>query len=1149
MKNNFTRLFIMLTKFTLYGFFIQCFAISILLAFDGNAQGAENVYKARLAIGFENASLENVFKTIEKHTVYKFAFDKKDLDKRTRIELNTADWAVSDVLLEVSKKANLAFKQINNTIYVLKKEMDSENPEESLTVFQSTTVTGTITANDMNEPLPGVNIVIKGTSQGTVSDVSGKYSIEVPGANSILVFSSVGYIQEETTVGNRTVVDLSLTADVTALSEIVVVGYGTQERAKVTGAISSVNAEELAALPVPNVAQALQGRAAGVTVTNSGSPGVNPIIRIRGVGTVNNNDPLFVIDGMPAGGLNEINPNDIESVEILKDASTAAIYGSRAANGVVLITTKKGVKGKARVNIDSYYGVQTAWRTLDLLNREQYLDFGRELLGNAGDPVPARFNNLGDFANVDTDWQNEMFRTASIQDHNLSISGGTDNATYNVAFGYFAQDGIMLGTDFQRVSLRSNTEFKIGKVFTIGQNLTVSYSDRNIEPFTGGRSQIEHIVKSVPYIPVRDPSRLGGFRATDTADGSDPENPVLNATLRQNRNQQFKMLGNAYIDAALAPGLKYRFMVGMDVAYGTGNQYTPRFDAGGFNFSAWAALSENRSTFVSPLISNQLSYNKSFNKHNIDAIAVMEQQTSVFTSMNGGGQNFLTNDIRVLQGIDGPNVSSNRFEYALISYLGRINYDYDGKYLVSVSSRTDGGSRFGPDTKWGTFSSAALGWRISEENFMAGITNLSDLKIRASYGEAGNDNIGGDYAPIATINANHFYPFGSGLQGGSTVTTLANRDLRWESTKMTNVGIDVGLFNDRFNMSLDWFNNDTEGMILRVPVPPSLGYDGAPLANVGSARNRGVELVMGYRKTSGEFTFSIDGNIGYVNNQLLSLGIGNNITGPQFQGSTYTFTEVGQPIAYFLGLQTDGIFQSWEEVYSHAYQNQAIIPDAEDDLGNPILEYDVSNIDGTGNTAPGDIRFVDVNGDGVINDEDRVNIGHYLPDFTYGLNISANWRNFDFTMFLQGVQGNQILSNIRFHTEGMTRLFNASTAVMDSWRPDNTNTTMPRAVSGDPNNNARLSDRFIEDGSYLRLKNLSIGYTIPASTLSSWTNGAISRARVYVSSQNLFTITNYSGYDPEIGTRVELDATLANGIDYGQFPQPRTIFAGVQISF
>ncbi|REG84034.1 SusC/RagA family TonB-linked outer membrane protein [Algoriphagus antarcticus] len=982
---------------------------------------------------------------------------------------------------------------------------------------QSKNVSGVIKSST-GETMPGVNVLVKGTTTGTASDIDGNFSLSVPSDESILVFSFIGYTSKEVRVGNSSELSVVLAEDLSSLSEVVVVGYGTQQRAKVTGAISSVGSEQIRALPVPSLASALQGRAAGVNVTNSGSPGTDPIVRIRGIGTVGNNDPLYVIDGMPAGGLNQINPADIESIEVLKDASTAAIYGSRGANGVILVTTKKGKIGKPLVSLDSYYGMQKAWQTLDLLNRDQYIAFGRDLLGNAGAAAPARFNNLGEFANVDIDYQDEMFLSAPIQDHNLNISGGTENVLYNFSLGYFGQEGIMRGTDFERVSLRSNTEYKVHKRVKIGQTLTVAYSNRNNEPFSGGRSQLEHIVKAVPYIPVRDASRPGGFRAPDRVDGSDPENPVLNAVLRKSISQDYKILGSAYINVNILQGLNYKFLVGLDVGIGDSYNYSPSFNAGDFSISPFASISKTKSNFVSPLFSNQLTYEKDFGKHHFDVLGVVERQTSTFNSLNGSGQNSLTNEVKELQGVQNQTTTSSKTEYALISYVGRLNYDYAQKYLISTSIRRDGGSRFGPDNKWGTFPSVSVGWRVSEEGFMKNLAAVSDLKLRASYGETGNDRIG-DYVYQATINSNLFYNFDDNLLTGSTISALANADLKWETTKMKNIGLDLGLFSDKFNLSFEWFENTTEGMILGVPIPPSLGYDGAPVANVGTVKNNGIELTAGYQLRSGDFQMSVDGNMGFVSNELISLGTGNTIFGPSFQGDALTLTEEGQPIAYFYGWIADGIFQSGENTSQQP------------------------------NASAGDIKFRDINDDGIINADDRTNLGHYLPDVTYGLNATASYKGFDFTMFWQGVSGNEIFNNLRYHTEGMTRLFGASTVVLDRWTPTNTDTNVPRAISGDPNRNARASSRFVEDGSYIRLKNISIGYSVPNATLQAWSKGTISKVRVYVSAQNLLTITDYTGYDPEISARTGINSSLGTGIDYGQFPAARTIMGGIQLAF
>lgn len=1025
----------------------------------------------------------------------------------------------------------------------------------SILYAQDSVINGVVTDEATGEPIPGVNIIIEGTTTGTVSDINGQFQLNAP-QDATIVFSSVGFATETIPVNGRAVIDISLAQDVQSLSEVIVVGYGTQERARVTGAISSVSSEEISALPVASLDQALQGRAAGISVANTGSPGVSPIVRIRGLGTVGNNDPLYVIDGMPvsggnatggtnnmssSGGINSINPNDIESIQILKDASAAAIYGSRAANGVILITTKKGSKGKTNINLDAYIGIQTAWNQLDLLNSDQYVAYGKDLTRDTEAGIPARLNDLGEYANVETDWQDEMFRTAPIQDYNVSITGGGENSLFNVGGGYFKQEGIMLGTGFERYSMRANSEFTLGK-FKVGETLTLSLSERKNEPYNGGRSQIEHMIKMVPYIPVRDADYLGGFRATDAMDGTDPENPVLNAYLRRNVDKNVKVLGTAYATYEILDGLQYKILLGLDLNLGYNDQFTPRYaPSDTYHLNPTADINQTRSQYISPLISNQLSFDKTFGKHTLGAIAVIERQTSTFATTGGAGETALTDDLEVLSGLENPAITGTKSEYALISYLGRVNYDYNGKYLFAASVRRDGGSRFGTE-KWGTFPAVSAGWRLSEEAFMADFGFISDFKLRGSWGKTGNDAIG-NYVYQATIDGQHPYILGGALVPGYTLRALANPDVQWETTTMTNIGLDLGFMNESLRASLEYFHNETEDMLLSVPIPPSLGYDVAPVFNVGSAVNKGFELSLGYYKSTGDFQWSLNGNVSFVKNELTSLGVGNSITGQQFEGYNTTFAEEGEPIGYFHGWVVDGIFQSQAEI------DQANALD-----GNESSPYQVAA------TSPGDIRFKDLNGDGAITNDDRTNLGHYLPDFSYGLSGSANYKNFDLSIFVQGVSGNEILNLNRYDLEGMTRLFNSGTAVLDRWTPTNTDTDVPRAIATDPNGNARVSSRFVEDGSYLRIKNLAIGYTLPSGILNSFGKGFIKNIRIYVSTQNLLTITDYTGYDPEIGVRPDLannansgnpgnSPTLNSGVDYGQYPQARTFIGGIQIGF
>ncbi|MBD0257297.1 MAG: SusC/RagA family TonB-linked outer membrane protein [Cytophagales bacterium] len=612
----------------------------------------------------------------------------------------------------------------------------------------------------------------------------------------------------------------------------------------------------------------------------------------------------------------------------------------------------------------------------------------------------------------------------------------------------------------------------------------------------------------------------------------------MNAVLRRNRTQNTKLLGTAFAEVNILEGLKYRFQVGLDMNYSTNETFSPSFNAGDFSVSPNANLGETRNTFVSPVLTNQLSFNRTFGQHTIDAVAVAERQMYKFTSLRAEGQNALTNDITIVNGTaTQPSIGGDaHYHAALISYIGRVNYDFAGKYLLGASIRTDGGTRFASGNKWGTFPAVSAGWRIGEEGFMDRIPVISELKLRGSYGLAGNWQID-DYRFLSTVNGDMFYKFaGPALLPAYAITDMASANIKWETTVMSNIGLDMGFFDNRLTASVEWFNNQNRDMLLGVPLAPSLGYDRGPTENVGTVVNRGLELTAGYRKATGDFQWSVDGNIAFIRNKFTDLGTGNVIFGPNFEGDPVTYTTEGQPIAYFFGWKVDRIYQDQEEI------------NADNALdGNPGTPYQNNA------TRPGDIRFQDLNNDGVVNNSDRTNIGHFLPDFSYGINATANWKNFDLTMFWQGVGGNEVLNTNRYDLEGMTRLFNSGKAVLDRWTTPGQNTNVPRAIANDPNRNSRVSDRFIEDGSYLRLKNLALGYTLPTGLLSSFGKGFISSLRVYVSTQNLLTFTGYTGWDPEIGARsginIPRDVTLNSGVDYGQFPQARTITGGIQLGF
>jgi TonB-linked SusC/RagA family outer membrane protein len=1008
-------------------------------------------------------------------------------------------------------------------------------------------VTGVVTAED-GEVLPGVNVTLKGSNIGTSTNPKGEYTITVPAESSILVFSFIGHARQEITVGTKSRIDVKMIPENQALEEMVVIGYGSQKKSSLTGAVSSVSPKELTALPVISAEQALQGRVPGVRVVNNGSPGQAPVVRIRGIGSINYaSGPLYVIDGIPAGDLNNLDPKDIESLEVLKDASSAAIYGSRASNGVIIISTKKGGKdGKLHVNLDTYIGTQKAWNKLDLLNTDQYVQYATALLGNAGISMPGRLSNLNQpiyegatqtFAQTQTDWQDVLFRSAPVQQHQLSVSGGNNVSRFFTSAGYFDQEGILMGTNYKRANFRINSDHQVSKFLNIGQTLTFSYDkSRGEQGFGGGRTLVMQAVRNLPYWPVMDPTKAGGYSSPTSADGSDPDNPARIAAMDVTRNQRIKILGSIFADVNITSFLKYRFSFGADIVSALGSEQFPIYNDG-FKSRAQYELRESRTNFFSPVITNQLTFNKTFGKHLVNVTAILDQQTFRSNVLNGSGYR-PNNDIDQMQGVSNPSATSSLDKSSLLSYVGRLNYEYDSKYLLSASIRRDGSSRFAPGNKWGTFPSVSLGWRISEEEFLKTVPAISELKIRASYGQTGFNGIG-SYAWQALVSAdNSNYVFGGNKLLGSYFSSLGNTQLKWESTEMTNLGVDLALFNNSLTFTAEAYNRKTDGLLLQVPIPNSLGYSDSPLSNIGKMKNWGYEFQLGYSKNDGDFKWNASVNLDITRNKVLSLATesatlfsGKN---DDFGGFDITKTEAGQPIQSFYGWKVDGIFQNQGE----------------------IERYNALDGDGSTNyqpaASPGDIRFKDLNGDGKIDANDRENLGSFIPKFSYGGTFGGSYKNFDFTVYLQGVQGNKIYNGTKVIEQGMLRLFNAGTDVLRAWTPTNTDTDVPRAVSGDPNNNSRTSDRFVENGSYMRVKNFSIGYSIPTKGLSALTHNFITKARVYVSATNLLTFTKYSGLDPEIGVNGSSSATgtqLINGIDYGMYPQPRTLQVGLSFGF
>ncbi len=1001
-----------------------------------------------------------------------------------------------------------------------------------------------VVKNENGEAFQGVNVVIKGDTKGTITDANGRYEL-MASSEATLVFSFLGYKPLQLRVGNQKEINVSMEVDDALMEEVIVVGYGTQKKSSLTGAVSSITNKELTTQPVISATQAMQGRVAGVSIVNNSSPGAEPTVRIRGVGSISlNPNPLYVIDGVPAGGLNTISPNDIESIEVLKDASASAIYGSRAANGVVLITTKKGKSGKLSISLDSYVGTQSAWRKLDLLNSDEYIKYGTALLTASGQPVPGRFSAMNTpiyngatttFADTKTDWQDVMFKNGPIHNNQLSLAGGTDKSKFYLSLGNFKQEGILPYTEYGRQSIRVNSDHNLAKFISIGQTLMVSTDKRIAERDAGGRSMVMNIMRMTPYWPVSDPTKLGGYSTTAQGlDATDPENPMRIAVQEQKDqiDRSFKMLGTVYAEVKFFNWLKYKFTMGGDYSSSIFTGFVPIYNDGNRSRQT-AELSQNRGQYFSTIFTNQLTFDKTFDKHYVNVTAVLERQDATFKSISLTGQR-PDNNIKEIQGAANINGNTSSSENTLLSYVGRLNYEYNSRYLLSASVRRDGSSKFAPGKKWGTFPSVSLGWRISEEAFMKEVSAINELKLRGSIGVTGYNAIGDyDWQPLISAN-NTNYSFGNASQLGSYFNSLGNTGLSWEETTMKNIGLDLSLFSNKISISTEVYSRKTNGLLLRVPLPDSEGYSNSPLANVGSMQNNGFELSLGYHIDKKDFKSTITGTLDLVRNKVLSLdtpnatiNAGNNA---DFGGFDITRTEAGHPLQSFFGWQVEKIFQNEGEI--------AAANGADGDAKTPYQNE---------MTKPGDIKFRDLNNDGKIDANDRTYLGSYLPKFSYGLNYSGTYKNFDFSIFFQGVYGNKIYNGTKVIGQGMLRLFNATTDVLNAWTPTNTNTDVPRAVSGDPNQNARTSDRFIEDGSYLRLKNLTIGYTLPSGKIAKLTNNVLTRARIYFTSQNLLTFTKYTGYDPEIASRN--NNLLTNGVDYGMYPQARSLTIGLNLGF
>ena len=1037
---------------------------------------------------------------------------------------------------------------------------------------QNHSVKGTVVDEKTNSALIGVSIMVDGTTNGTITDFNGNFTLDVSTADPILVFSYIGYNSQKVKVAGQSALNIRMTEDTKNLDEVIVVGYGVQKKSVVSAAISKVTAEDLNKTTPSRIEDALKGKVSGVQITqSSGQPGSDSKVRIRGIGTVNNSEPLYIVDGMAVdGGITYLNPTDIQSVEILKDAAAGAIYGARAANGVILVTTKVGTVGKTVISYDFTYGLQNPWKKKSVLNATEYMTLMNESSINDGN-APKYTNAQISAAGKGTDWLDKTFNyNAPIQNHQISVNGGTDKATYFLSFGYFDQSGIVGGnygrSNYNRYSLRSNTTYKVFEVkdrtflnnLKVGANISYSKDkSTGIETNSEYGSVLGSALVFDPTIPVfaTDPAAVlaahpyavqdtnGNVYSIPPAGFQEIANPVamLDAPTKSTFNDD-KFVSTFWAELNILNGLKFKTSYGTDLAFWGNDGYTFQY------FLASQGKDVTQSSVTSDMhrgftwqIENTLTYTKTFNtKHNLTLLVGQSAKENTLRELSGQNFDLLETNPdkaninsaiadqtlqRVQGGTGGANFSS------IASYFGRFDYNYAERYMVQATVRRDGSSNFGPNNKWATFPSVSLGWNITNESFLEIRPDwFSNLKFRGSWGKNGNERIG-QFGYTSLMDGNQNYYFGSGtnqlMQYGSSPSRIANPDLKWEESEQLDLGFDARFFNNSLTFGFDYFNKKTNGMLMYQPIPDYVGK-GAPYGNIGDMQNSGFEFETSYKLKVKDFTFNIAANASYLKNKLIKLG---NASGEAIYADagasgvgSYVKGKNGEVYPYFYGYTTGGILQTQAEATAY---NKKFGENAQP--GDVIFKDIAGAVDANGNSIP----------DNKITDADKTKIGKGMPDWTFGLNLGAEWNGFDLTAFFQGTQGNDIFD---FSQRGDIQAMNRPSWMLGRWMGEGTSNKIPRMTAVNANRNWRSSDLYIKDGSYIRLKTLQLGYTLPNKLMKSI---SIQKFRVFVSAENLLTFTKYDGFDPEIASGDYFNI----GVDKGNYPQSRTISVGANISF
>ena len=972
---------------------------------------------------------------------------------------------------------------------------------------QQITVQGVV-KDQTGETVIGASVMEKGTTNGTITGIDGDFSLNMS-PNGTLVVSFVGYKTQEVQVKGQKQLQVVLSEDAEMLDEVVVIGYGTMKKSDLTGAVSSIGNKDIKDSPVSNLGQAIQGKISGVQIVDAGKPGDNVSIKIRGLGSINNCDPLVVIDGVPTDlGLSSLNMADVERLDVLKDASATAIYGSRGANGVVMITTKRGTEGKGKLAVSANYSFQNATNVPSLLNAAQYAELSNDMMVNSGrnpNPEWANPSELG----AGTDWMDELLRTGVMQNYTVSYSGGNEKSHYYVSGGFLDQSGIVKSVNYRRFTFQSNSDAQVLKWLKFSNNITFSADTKK-----SGSYNIGDALKALPIYPVKNEDGSWSGPDGNSEWYGSTRNPIGPTELNKSQTDGYNFLPNLTAELTFTKWLKFKSTFGYDAKFWFIDNFTPKYNWKPTPTEETSRYKSDNKSFTY-LWDNYFLFDHTFaEKHRVGLMAGMSAQWNTNDYLNAQKNVFMFDNVHEMDnGEEMYAIGGNETEWALLSYMARVNYSYEDRYLLTATIRRDGSSRFGKKHRWGTFPSVSVAWRASQEKWFPKNDYINDLKVRAGYGVTGSQASVGNYSYLASYNTS-VYPFGisSGNQTALVSSTLANPYIHWEEVAQTNIGFDASLFNSRVMFSFDAYLKETRDMLVKASIPITSGFEDTTTTytNAGKVRNQGIEMSLHTINLTGELGWETNLTATYNKNKIKDLNSDVPYYINQINNSYVTMLAKDYPINVFYGYVTDGIFQNQSEVNTHAVQ-----PGAE----------------------PGDIRFRDLNNDGVINDSDRTVIGNPNPSWLFSMNNSLSYKGFELSVFLQGIAGNKIYNANNIDNTGMAAAYNQTTDVLKRWQGEGTSNSMPRAVFGDPNQNTRVSDRFVENGSYLRLKNITLSYTFPKQWLQ---KAQIENARLSLSCENVATITGYSGFDPEVGI---------NGIDQNRYPISRTFSLGLNFNF